>query len=343
VNVPFSEIVRRLMLFARGLGFVFPVYFIPVVIRDLVGRGEPGAMWISLFGAGPESALMPVAVVAGTVAVSTGFVLLHSRLEGVNVPFPMLRWDRAWRSEWTRGVLIGAACATAAVLPALLAGAIRIEGIRGVSHPGLLAALVAVLVLEAAREEMGFRGPSLRDLSEAIGFPVAAVFLAGSFTLVHAGNPAFSREALLGVFLAGLALAGLARARGDLGMVCGLHAGWNAFLAVVWSVPVSGLRAGTGLLETQSPGSSFWTGGDFGPEASVPGLLVLAALGFITWRLPARSGPNDEEPGDDDPSGSAPDAANSRTSAALDAARELSADSPTNQPTSSSTAPTPEP
>jgi hypothetical protein len=353
VSAPFSEIVRRLLLFARALGFVFPVYFIPVVIRDLVGMGVPAARWLPLFGSEAGPVLLPVAVVTATTALSAGAVLLHARLEGVNDPFRMLRWDGAWRGEWSRGFLIGAAAATAAVLPALLAGAVRIEAFRGVPDPGLLAGLAAVLILEAAREEMGFRGPSLRDLSGALGFPIAAVFLAGSFTLVHAGNPAFGRAGLLGVFLAGLALAGLARARGDLGMACGLHAGWNLFLAVVWSVPVSGIRAGAGLLETQSAGSSSWTGGSFGAEASVPGLLVLGVLGFLAWRLPARSGPNDDEgtrgaagdapTGADPTGGAAPAAANSRTSAAREETRDPSADSPTNHPTSSSSAPTPDP
>jgi len=348
VNVPFSEIIRRLMLFARALGFVFPVYLVPVVVRDVVIHGVSGGRWTSLFGRDPHAVALPLALIAGATAVSAGFVLLHARLEGVNVPFAMLRWDRAWRGEWIRGFLVGAMAATAAVLPALLAGALRIDTFRGIPHPVLLGGLVVALVLVSAQEEMGFRGPSLRDLSDAVGFPIAAVFLAGSFTLMHAGNPAVGREALLGVFLAALALAGLARARGDLGMVCGLHAGWNLFLAVVWSVPVSGLRAGAALLETQSPGSSSWTGGDFGPEASVPGLLVLAALGFITWRLPARSGPSAAERRDGSPEAAAPEgeaaaAASSRTSAARDDARDPSADSPTNQPTSSSTAPTPEP
>jgi membrane protease YdiL (CAAX protease family) len=359
VSLPFAEIIHRLMLFARALGFVFPVYFIPVVVRDLIGLGFPPARWMPLFGSEAASVLLPVAVVAATTAMSAVAVLLHSRLAGVNDPLPMLRADSAWRREWGIGLLIGAACATAAVLPALAAGALRIGSFRGVPEPGLLAGLVAVLILEAAREEMGFRGPSLRDLSGALGFPLAAVFLAGSFTLVHAGNPAFGRAGLLGVFLAGLALAGLARARGDLGMVCGLHAGWNLFLAVVWSVPVSGIRAGSALLETQSAGSSPWTGGSFGAEASAPGLLVLAALGFISWRLPARSGPNagegsrggdapspaagDDPARPDEADAAAPDAANSRTSAAREDARNPSADSPTNHPTSSSTAPTPEP
>lgn len=353
MTVPFSEVLRRMLLFARALGFVFLVYFIPALIRDAIGLAVPAAQWIPLLTGEAGTLALPVLVVAGTVALSAGMVQLHARNAGVNVPFAMLRLDRAWASEWGRGFLVGAACATAAVLPAVIAGAIRIEAFRGVPRPEVFAALVAVVVLEAAREEMGFRGPSLRDLSGALGFPLAAVFLAGSFTLVHAGNPAVTRNGLLGVFLAGLALAGIARARGDLGMACGLHAGWNLFLTGVWSIPVSGLRSGAGLLETQSPGSAFWTGGSFGAEASVPGLLVLCVLGFFAWRLPARSGPNGGA-GDRDwgrvtgATGAASAvedaaAASPRTSASREETRNPSADSPTNQPTSSSNAPTPEP
>ena len=69
-------------------------------------------------------------------------------------------------------------------------------------------------------------------------------------------------------------------------MACGLHAGWNVFVGMVWSLPVSGYRFDAALLETESASSSLVSGGSFGAEGSWPGITVLLVLGFLTWRLP---------------------------------------------------------
>jgi len=296
MEIRLSDVLARLVLGARALGLVFLVYFLPALARDVAGLTIPGANWLDLTRDAPGPPWIALAVVAVSFAVSVAIVLLYTRFggDGAVRPVPLLRADRAWLAEWGRGVLLGGLCATAAVVPALLAGALRIQGVRSVERPDVLFALAVVLVLEAAREELGFRGPPQRDLTAAAGFPVAAIFLAGSFTVVHAANPAVGRSGMVGIFLAGIALAGLVRARGDVAMACGLHAGWNGFLGLVWSVPVSGVSLAPALLEVDAPGPPFWTGGSFGAEAGAPGLVVLAVLGFVTWMLPARSGPKGE-------------------------------------------------
>jgi membrane protease YdiL (CAAX protease family) len=296
MEIRFPDVLARLVLGARGLGLVFVVYFLPVLARDVAGLSIPGANWFDLTRVSPGPPWLALAVVTVTFALSAAVVLLYTRAGGAVAvqPTPLLRADRAWFADWGRGVLLGGLCATVAVVPALLAGALRIQGVRPVERPDVLVALGLVLVLEAGREELGFRGPSQRDLTAAGGFPLAAVFLAGSFTVVHAGNPDVGRSGLVGIFLAAIALAGLVRARGDVAMACGLHAGWNVFLGLVWSVPVSGVPLAPALLDVQSSGPSFWTGGSFGAEAGAPGLVVLAVLGLVTWMLPARSGPNGE-------------------------------------------------
>jgi membrane protease YdiL (CAAX protease family) len=292
--LPVDLIVHRAVRFARGLGFVFLIYFIPVVVRDLVGMKVPGGGWMSLLGGTTESPFLALGAVVLSFVLSVGAVLLYARLgpEAAD-PLPLVRADRSWWNEWGWGAVLGVLFAGGSVLPAFLTGHLTFQGFRAIERPDVLIALVAVFLMEAAREEFGFRGPAQRELTGALSFPMAAVFLAGSFTLLHLGNPEIGRSGLLGIFFAGLALAGLARARGDVAMACGAHAGWNIALALVYSVPVSGLRSSSALLDVASDADPTWTGGLFGAEASVPGLVVLAVAGFLTWRLPARSGPND--------------------------------------------------
>ena len=289
-DVTLAEVLERLLLFARALGFVFLVYLVPVVLRDVVAVGVLGEHFEHVFTGTSETPLLLAALGIVTLAASAGFVLLHARTgRGAGVPLPLLRWDRPWRSEWWRGIALGLGLASAAILPLVLAGRIRIEGLAATpfERPELLLATVLLFVVEGVREELGFRGPAQRDLTRSLGFPIAAFFLAGSFTIIHSANPDFDRRALLGILLAGLALAGLARARGDLGMVCGCHVGWNVAVSLLWSTPVSGFDVAAGLLEVEVLEGA-WTGGTFGIEGGWAGILVLAIFGFFTWRLPAK-------------------------------------------------------
>jgi membrane protease YdiL (CAAX protease family) len=291
MKLTIPDIVDRLTMVARGLGFVFLVYFIPVVARDLLGNVLPGGGFVGLLTGDPDGPFVPLLLSTLTVAVSGAFVLLYSRTwEGACRPRRLLRFDRDWWREWGHGTLIGVGAATLVLAPLFLAGIYRLDSVSfgWREQPGWLLAIVAVLFLEGAREEFSFRGPAQRELTGAVSFPIAAIVLAGSFAIIHAGNPNVGRSGVLGVFLAALALAGLARARGDLGMVCGVHAGWNIGTAVVWSVPVSGFQLDVALLDVSSAASDSWTGGAFGVEGSVPGIVAFLALAFVSWSLPPR-------------------------------------------------------
>ncbi|MFN8177954.1 MAG: lysostaphin resistance A-like protein [bacterium] len=284
-----EDALRRVTLAARGLGFVFLVYFVPALLRDVLGGELPGHGLVGALRGNPAGPWIPLAVSVATVAVSAAFVILHHRLGlGAAEPRALLALDLRWWVEWGRGFLMGAGCATAAVVPLLLAGALRVHGPGGMtSHPWAALAVFALLALESAREEMGFRGPSQRDLSNTIGALGAALFLAGSFALVHRANPDVTRPGLLGIFAAGFALAGIVRARGDLGMASGLHTGWNVFLGLVWAAPVSGHPIWCAALDVTSTNDAL-TGGAFGPEGGPTGIAALALLALIAWRLPAR-------------------------------------------------------
>jgi membrane protease YdiL (CAAX protease family) len=300
------------MLLSRGLGFVILVFFVPEVVAGIAGRRLPGHGFVGLVDGTSDAPFVSLLVTAGGFALALGAVLLHARLgRGADRPRRLVRFDRAWGADWARGLLWGAGAATIAIAPLVAAGAVRIRGLAiDGAGTGLATAVLVSLVFKAAVEEMGFRGPAFRDLGGAIGAPLAAVFLAGSFALLHGANPAFDRTAMLGTFTAGFALAGFVRARGDLAMAAGAHAGWNVAVGLVWSMPVSGYRLPGRLLDVEwssAPAAVRWSGGDFGIEGGLAGVLALFALGFFAWRLrspgdgPGASG----DSAGDDPSGAA--------------------------------------
>jgi membrane protease YdiL (CAAX protease family) len=285
-----EELFRRLVLFARGLGFVFLVYFIPAFLRDLLGMAWPGGGLVGALQGDPDGPWFPLAIAALTLTPSILAVRWHARIDARETP--ATRTARAGRRgvrEWGLGFLLGAGVASLAVIPSLLAGAIEFVGPSAGGGPSVLAFTAVVLILlgEAAREELGFRGPAQRDLARAVTSLPAAVFLAGSFALIHRANPDMTNPGLLGIFLAGVALAGVVRARGGITMACGLHAGWNVALGLAWCTPVSGFRLDAAPLETVSR-DSWLSGGSFGPEGSVPGIAVLTLLALAAWtRRPA--------------------------------------------------------
>lgn len=64
----------------------------------------------------------------------------------------------------------------------------------------------------------------------------------------------------------------------------GFHFAWNTTMGVVFGLPVSGAQI-PGLLRAEASGSPLWTGGAFGPEASVSAAaFVVCAAAFYVWR-----------------------------------------------------------
>ena len=70
-----------------------------------------------------------------------------------------------------------------------------------------------------------------------------------------------------------------------------MHAAWNLTQGYVWGEPVSGLAAGASLMRREGFDDSIWTGGDFGPEASIQMavLLAVALAALVLWRPHVRS------------------------------------------------------
>jgi membrane protease YdiL (CAAX protease family) len=313
VRPEFDHVVRRLVLVARALGFVTLTYFLPSLVRDLIGYAVPGGSLIDAFGGSPPWVALGSVTVA--VALSALFVYLYSRTgPEADLPHPLLRLDPRWLRGWALGSGIGLIAASLAVLPMLVVGAVRLSGWSSTlgAAPGAFLGLMVVLVLISAHEELGFRGPALRDLGRAVSFPLAAIFLAGSFALAHGVNPEIGRRGMTGVFLAGMALAGLVRWRGDLSVAVGVHAGWNIAVGLLWSVPVSGFHLTPRLLEADLVGPPAWTGGAFGVEGSIPGIVVLALATAASWGLPAAQSPA-EPPILEDSPGSTPPPPTRRT------------------------------
>jgi hypothetical protein len=67
----------------------------------------------------------------------------------------------------------------------------------------------------------------------------------------------------------------------------GLHFGWNVTLPL-FGVNVSGLRMKVTGHDMVWTAGNLWSGGDYGPEASVLTTFVMVLLALYIWKAPVR-------------------------------------------------------
>ena len=179
------------------------------------------------------------------------------------------------------GALVGAGLFVLVYVILWALGAVTFGGFDGLA--GLGHAL-AIAISSAVGEEIVFRGVVYRRLEERLGTTIALVVSAAVFGLVHAGNPGANWASTLAIALESGVLLGLAyAARRSLWLPIGLHFGWNFTEGGIFGAAVSGGQY-SGLIHASFAGPPLITGGAFGPEASLPALVVsLAASTALGW------------------------------------------------------------
>jgi membrane protease YdiL (CAAX protease family) len=199
-----------------------------------------------------------------------------------------LWWNRASMDNLALGVAGGAGAACLVLGPAVLAGAAHITGTPG-DQPSfaVLGFVTALLAVGAMGEELMMRGYGFQILLAACG-PWATIIPVGVvFAWLHTGNP---NATWLGIAnTAGFGIVfGYAFVRSrDLWLPAGLHFGWNVTLPL-FGVNVSGLRMKMTGHEMVWSAGSLWSGGEYGPEASLLTSVIMIVLAVYLWKAPIR-------------------------------------------------------
>ena len=144
----------------------------------------------------------------------------------------------------------------------------------------LLPAVLWRLVLVAWYEELFARGYLLQTLSRFARPWLANLLAALVFAGLHGANPGVNPLALFGILLAGLLLGLCYQATHSLYLPMAFHLSWNLTQTML-GFPVSGLPL-PGIFRLIREGPALYTGGPFGPEAGLLGILaILVAMGTI--------------------------------------------------------------
>jgi membrane protease YdiL (CAAX protease family) len=196
--------------------------------------------------------------------------------------------SRRSAGDLAHGLGIGLALIGAVVGAMYLAGwvSVSVTGGRAPISLGSLAYVTVLLLVAAFFEELAIRGYPLQVLARAKGPGVAVGATSVLFAALHGANPGVGRTAIVNTVLAGILLGILYWRTLSLWLVTGAHFAWNWTMGVGAGLPVSGLDVGSPLVGLHVEGPRLWTGGAYGPEASL--LLSVVTLLGIAWAARSR-------------------------------------------------------
>ncbi len=196
------------------------------------------------------------------------------------------------------GFIIAGIAQTVIFVTALAAGWLHIESTAFASASGgsglPIAQALGIYTCVGIYEELAVRGYLLPNIAQSLArligvrWALLAAWLLTAliFGAAHLANPHASALSTLLIVGAGLMLGLSPLLTGSISLAVGVHIGWNWFMGAVYGFAVSGTRVSNGsIFHTTLSGPELWTGGAFGPEAGILGIIgnSIAALLMMLW------------------------------------------------------------
>ncbi|QLC26666.1 CPBP family intramembrane metalloprotease [Parasphingopyxis algicola] len=182
------------------------------------------------------------------------------------------------------GLVIGTVSVAIVFGVSVALGAIEVSELPvTIAFAAILSFFLKMLVV-GVWEEIFFRGflfTSLRDVFASKSNARAGIFgalLVSSlaFGIAHSMTDHASIASLAILAVNGAMLCIPFVLTGNLGLSIGFHAAWNFAQSKIFGFAMSGNPAEGSLIAIEQQGPVFWTGGAYGPEAGLAGLLGLA-------------------------------------------------------------------
>jgi hypothetical protein len=227
------------------------------------------------------AATVPPLVTASILGALTMAIFESRRLSDLG-----LYWRAGTGRNLVTGIAVGAGGAALLIAVPLAAGMARFESVEGVGFsPRAAFFTVALLFCGSAGEEIGFRGFPLQFLMRGYGPWPAILGIGALFGLLHGFNPGATPLSMANTAGFGV-LFGMALLRShDLWLPIGLHFGWNATLPLL-GAGLSGFTIQVVGYQLVWKAGNLWSGGSYGPEASLLATAVLAILFVVVSKIP---------------------------------------------------------
>ena len=262
----------------RAVAWAIPLFFLVAVTAGAITRFL-GSFW--------PITNEPMQFVAGLVGAlaSLGIYALAVRLAEKRTASEIAL--RPMLPQLGLGLLIGAAMFSAVMGIMAMFGFYDIQALGPASAWSPLRKAIQAGVVE----ELMMRAVLLRLMWRAFGPCAAFAVSCAVFGFSHLGNTNATVFAAICIALeAGLMLGAFYALTGRIWVSVGAHMAWNFTQGYVFGAAVSGTALGPAIARsTPNAGLPQWlTGGAFGPEASLPGVLVCLAVGltvvWLAWR-----------------------------------------------------------
>lgn len=264
----------------RAVGWALGLFFL-VALTAFTTAEVLGNWWPKTSG--------PAQLAANVIGclVGLGAYALAVRLAEARAPSELA--VRPLVPELFLGLLIGAAM-FAAVMGLMVAFDLYDIRLQGAAPPW---AAMGKSLQAGVVEELMIRAVLLRLVWRAFGPWAAFAVSAALFGFGHIANPNATIFASICIALeAGLMLGAFYALTGRIWVSIGVHAAWNFTQGYVFGAAVSGGDFGPALASsTARAGIPEWlTGGAFGPEASLPALIVCTMVGVGVMALAWKAG-----------------------------------------------------
>ena len=227
------------------------------------------------------------------VAAAVSGALMMALFESRKLTDLGLHWNRSGGLNLLSGIALGVAGPLLLIFPPVVLGMAHFEKIGDADaatitlRAGIFT--VALLFCGAAGEEIAFRGFPLQMLMRGYGAWASIVGMGVLFGLMHLFNPGSTAISTVNTVGFGV-LFGFALLRSrDLWLPIGIHFGWNATLPLL-GAPLSGFTIRVTEYQLVWKAGVLWSGGTYGPEASLLAPVVLLAMTAAVWRMPVRKG-----------------------------------------------------
>lgn len=257
-----------------GAGLCMFLYYVTLVLVT------PAVTFLG----GQLVAITVTTLAAGCIWSALGMAIFESR----GLADLGLNWHDGAVRNLILGTALGAGGAVLAIIPPELAGLAHFERIAG-ADVSLRGAFFApfLLLCGAAGEEIAFRGFALQYLMRGYGAWAGILGMGALFGLMHAGNPGATTLGIVNTAGFGVLFGAALLRTHDLWLPIGLHFGWNATLPFL-GVGLSGLTIRVTDYELVWNAGNLWSGGSYGPEASLLASAVLVILFVVLWKIPVR-------------------------------------------------------